>query len=121
MIRDGVGFERVVVVCGRVDLRRGGPGLAAYVTLNYGVNPFANKGTLYLFHGSTARNVKGICFEGIGLATYTLRLSKGNAFHWPRNTEEARAVTPEQYRRLIEGFTMDGTIREVYPKKEDLS
>ena len=55
MIRDGVGFERVVVVCGRVDLRRGGPGLAAYVTLNYGVNPFANKGTLYLFHGRVCR------------------------------------------------------------------
>lgn len=115
MLRDG-NFNRIIICCGRTDLRRGASGLAAYVEVNYGLNAF-EKGTLFLFCGRRSSVIKGICFEGIGMATYTLRLAKGNSFQWPRTTEEARAVTPEQYLRLMQGFSMEGTIREVYPKK----
>ena len=48
MLRDGEGFKRVIVCCGRVDLRKGIDGLAAYVRLNYGLNPI-EKGTLSAF------------------------------------------------------------------------
>ncbi|MBR3187553.1 MAG: hypothetical protein IKF59_05915, partial [Lachnospiraceae bacterium] len=43
-------------------------------------------------------------------------LAPGSRFQWPRTPEEAREITPEQYRRLMDGFTIEGTIREVYPK-----
>ena len=64
MLRDGVGFSRVIVCCGRVDLRKGIPGLTAYVKLNYGLDAM-EKGTLFLFCGSRANRIKGILFEGI--------------------------------------------------------
>ena len=116
MLSDGRGFQKVILICGTTDLRRGANGLSALVQLNFGLDPY-EKGTLYLFCGRRSSLIKGFCFEGIGMATYTLRLAKGNSFQWPRTTEEARAVTPEQYLRLMQGFSMEGTIREVYPKK----
>lgn len=67
MLRDGVGFSRVIVCCGRVDLRKGIPGLTAYVKLNYGLDAL-EKGTLFLFCGSRANRIKGILFEGLSEA-----------------------------------------------------
>lgn len=116
MLRDGH-FNRIIIVCGRTDLRHGANSLAAYLQVSYGLNAF-EKGTLFLFCGRRSNLIKGICFEGIGMATYTLRLAKGNSFQWPRTTDEARTVTPEQYQRLMQGFTMEGTIKEVYSKKD---
>lgn len=115
MLREGAGFKKVVLVCGKTDLRRGWTGLSAYIQLNYGLNPY-ERGTLYLFCGNRSDTIKGICFEGIGMAVYTLHLSKGNRFCWPRNTDEARSISAEQYRRLMDGFTIEGTIREAYPR-----
>ena len=45
MLKEGTGFSRVIICCGRVDLRKGIPGLSAYVRLNYGLDA-AEKGTL---------------------------------------------------------------------------
>ena len=64
MLRDGVGFSRVIICCGRVDLRKGIPGLGAYVRLNYGLDA-AEKGTLFLFCGNRTNCIKGLLFEGL--------------------------------------------------------
>ncbi|MCD7833634.1 MAG: IS66 family insertion sequence element accessory protein TnpB [Lachnospiraceae bacterium] len=117
MLRDGRGFKKVILICGATDLRRGWPGLSSLIQLSYGLDPY-EKGTLCLFCGRRSDLIKGICFEGIGMAVYTLRLARGNQFHWPRNADEARAISPEQYKRLMEGFTIEGSIKEVYPKTE---
>ena len=61
MLRDGVGFSRVIICCGRVDLRKGIPGLTAYVKLNYGLDT-TEKGTLFLFCGNRTDLIKGLCF-----------------------------------------------------------
>ena len=63
MLKDGIGFSRVIVCCGRVDLRKGIPGLTAYVRLNYGLST-TEKGTLFLFCGNRSDRIKGIVFEG---------------------------------------------------------
>lgn len=114
MLRDGVGFSRVIVCCGRVDLRKGIPGLTAYVKLNYGLDAL-EKGTLFLFCGSRANQIKGILFEGDGMLLLSKVLYGGNRFQWPRSPEEAREITPEQFRRLMDGFAIEGTIKEVFP------
>ena len=64
MLREGIGFSRVIVCCGRVDLRMGITGLTAYVKLNYGLDA-AEKGTLFLFCGNRADRIKGLIFEGL--------------------------------------------------------
>ena len=64
MLKEGIGFSRVIVCCGRVDLRMGITGLTAYVKLNYGLDA-AEKGTLFLFCGNRADRIKGLIFEGL--------------------------------------------------------
>lgn len=115
MLKDCGSFRKVIICCGRVDLRRGIDGLAAYVKLNYGLEPF-EKGTLFLFCGTRADRIKGLVFEGDGTCLIYKRLAPGNRFQWPRTPDEARVISPEQYRRLMDGFTLDSSIREVFPR-----
>lgn len=117
MLRDGIGYKKVIICCSRVDLRRGIDGLSTYVQLNYRLDTY-EKGTLFLFRGKRADRCKGLVWEGDGYTLLTKRLEKGNRFQWPLSAEEARALTQEQFRRLMEGFTVEGTIREVYRKAD---
>ena len=115
MFVDGTGFKKVILCTKKVDMRKGIDGLASYVMLNFNLDP-TDKGVLYLFRGRSASRIKGICFEGIGMVMYTLRLAPGNSFQFPRNADEARAISPEQYRQLMSGISIEGTIHEVYPR-----
>lgn len=103
-------FKRTIVVCGRTDLRRGIDGLAACIRLNYGLEPL-EVGTLFLFCGVRRDRIKGLVFTGSGFCLLYLRLTDGT-FQWPRDSDEARDISPEQYRRLMTGFTIDSSIRQ---------
>ena len=119
MLKEGTGFKRVIVCCGRTDLRMGIPGLTAFVRLNYGLDT-TEKGTLFLFCGNRADRIKGLLFEGDGMLLLTKRLLAGNRFQWPRTPDEARELTAEQFRRLMDGFAIEGTIKEVFTKQLNL-
>lgn len=99
--------ERVVIACGRTDLRRGIDGLATLVRLNYGMNPL--DGTLFLFCGSKLDRIKGLLFEGDGFCLVYKRLNDG-VFQWPRSSEEARDISLEQFHRLMDGFSIESSI-----------
>ena len=96
---------------GRTDLRRGIDGLKAVISLN-GMDPL-EKGTLFLFCGRRNDRIRGLTFEGDGFLLITKRLSGQNRFQWPRNEEDMKNITMEQYRNLMEGFTIEGSIREL--------
>ena len=96
---------------GRTDLRRGIDGLKAIISLN-GMDPL-EKGTLFLFCGRRNDRIRGLTFEGDGFLLITKRLSGQNRFQWPRNEEDMKNITMEQYRNLMEGFTIEGSIREL--------
>ena len=115
MLRDGIGFSKVIICCSRVDLRKGIDGLSTYIRLNYGLNTL-EKGTLFLFRGTLTDRCRGLIFEGDGYVVLTKRLAPGNHFQWPKTADEAKQLTSEQFRRLMEGFTVEGTIHEVFPK-----
>ena len=117
MLNDG-NFNKVIICCGKVDLRRGIDGLSAYVRLNYGLEPL-EKGTLFLFCGTRSDRIKGLLWEGDGYLLMYKRLSKGSKFQWPRNPAEARMINSEQFRRLMDGFSIDSSIQKVYPKLLD--
>ena len=103
-------INHVVLICGRSDLRRGITGLAAIVSLQYGLDPL-KPGTMFLFCGTRRDRIKGLIYNGVGFYLLYIRLSNG-AFQWPRNSDEARDISPEQYQRFIDGFAIDSSIRE---------
>ena len=111
MLKEGVGFKKVILVCGRTDLRKGCSGLAAVIQLHYGLNAL-EEGTLFLFCGINRSVIKGLIFEGDGYLVLTKKLSCGY-FQWPRNSTEARQIDMAAFRRLMDGFQVDSSIRRI--------
>ena len=104
MLNNFTGADKVYVVCGRTDLRRGIDGLAAIVQQQFELDPFTN--TLFLFCGRRRDRIKGLYWEGDGFVLLYKRLEAG-CFQWPRSESEARALSPQQYRWLMEGLSVD--------------
>ena len=118
MLREGVGFKKVILVCGKTDLRKGSSGLAAVIQYHYGLNAL-EEGTLFLFCGRSSTRIKGLLWEGDGFLLLYKRLDVG-AFRWPRSADEAMLITPEQYRMLMQGFEIVAKhpISEITPPSE---
>ena len=104
MLSDFLYPERVFVACGYTDLRRGIDGLAGIVQERFQLDPFTD--SLFLFCGRRSDRIKGLFWDGDGFILLYKRLEAG-AFQWPRSAEEARQITPQQYRWLMEGLTID--------------
>lgn len=111
MLKEAAGIQKVVLKTGRTDLRRGIDGLKAIILLN-GMDPL-EKGTLYLFCGRRNDRIRCLTYEGDGYLLITKRLSGENRFQWPRNEEDMKKITMHQYKNLMEGFTIEGSIREI--------
>ena len=109
MLREAYGIRRIIIRTGRTDLRMGVDGLAALIRLNYGIEP-VDEGTLFLFCGNRRDRIKGLIYDRDGFTLLYHRITDGT-YQWPRNTEEARQLSREEYEKLMDGFTIDGSIR----------
>ena len=107
-------FKKVYIACGRTDLRYGVTGLATLVKCSHHLNPY-DKGTLFLFCGRRTDRIKALLWEGDGFLLMSKYLCDGH-FRWPRDSSELRNLTYEQYRLLMDGFSVDGSIKEGQPK-----
>ena len=108
-------FRHVYVFVGKTDLRKGISGLSTLVKEKFHLNPFVS-GNLFLFCGSSNKKIKGITWEGDGFLLLYKRLEAGS-FRWPRTEEEARSITPEQFRLLMSGYSIDPSIQKITPEK----
>lgn len=104
MLTDFKGADHVYIACGYTDLRRGIDGLASLVQQQFELDPFSN--TLFLFCGRRRDRIKGLYWEGNGFILVYKRLESGS-FQWPRNGAEARELSAQQYRWLMEGLSVE--------------
>lgn len=104
MLSDFTGAEKVYIACGYTDLRKGIDGLATLVQSQFQLDPFTN--TLFLFCGRRKDRIKALYWEGNGFVLLYKRLESGS-FQWPRNGEEVRKLTAQQYRWLMEGLKIE--------------
>ena len=104
MLTDFNGADRVYIACGYTDLRRGIDGLATLVQQQFNLDPFSN--TLFLFCGRRRDRIKGLLWEGDGFLLLYKRLDSG-VFRWPRNEMEARLLTEQEIRWLLEGLELE--------------
>lgn len=107
-------FAGIYIVCGYTDLRYGIDSLAAIIEQKYKLSLFVPN-TLFLFCGRSASKIKGLLWEGDGFLLLYKRVESGH-FSWPRSSDEVRAMSPEQYRWLMQGFSIDPIIHDVFPK-----
>lgn len=105
MLAEATGVTKIVIACGRTDLRKGIDGLAQLVGTKYNMNPF-EKNVLFLFCGGRGDRIKGLLWEGNGFLLLYKRLEDGS-FSWPRTPEEAMQLTRKQYENAHDGTQSD--------------
>jgi len=96
--------ENVYIAVGYTDMRRSIDGLAAMVQQVFKLDPFARN--LYLFCGKRGDRIKALYYEGDGFLLLYKRL-EGGRFQWPRRESEARLITEQQLRWLLEGLSIE--------------
>ena len=117
MLRDANpnSFSAIYVVCGYTDMRYSIDSLAAIIESKYHL-PLFKPNTLFLFCGKRNNKIKGLLWEGDGFLLLTKRIEDGS-FSWPRNSTEARMLSPVQFEWLMKGFPIDPKIRLTNPEK----
>ena len=97
--------ENVYICLGYTDMRRSIDGMAAMVQQSFRLDPCARN--LYLFCGRRADRLKALFWEGDGFLLLYKRLESRGRFQWPRKESEARQITPQQLRWLLEGLSIE--------------
>ena len=104
MLKEIAERSTVYIVTGYSDLRKGIDGLAATVQGTLSQDPFSS--SLFLFCGRRRDRIKGLLWEGDGFLLLYKRLDNG-AFRWPRSESEARLLTEQEIRWLLEGLEIE--------------
>lgn len=94
----------VYLVTGYTDMRKSIDGLSAIVSGKLRLDPFSQ--SLFLFCGKRRDRLKGLLWEGDGFLLLYKRLENGG-FRWPRSETEARRLTQQELRWLLEGLEID--------------
>ena len=104
MLNDLTSGMQVYIVTGYSDLRKGIDGLATIIQGQLNLDPFSK--SLFLFCGRRCDRIKGLLWEGDGYLLLYKRLDNGR-FQWPRNETEAKLLTAQQTRWLLEGLSIE--------------
>ena len=59
MLAEAASVSKIIIVCGRTNLRKGTDGLAQLIGTRYDLNPF-EKDVLFLFCGGRGDRIKGL-------------------------------------------------------------
>lgn len=104
MMGDIFHSERIYIACGYTDMRKSIDGLASCVKQSFHLDPFSN--SLFLFCGRRCDRMKALYWEGDGFVLLYKRLENGT-FQWPRSEDEAKIITAQQLRWLLEGLNIE--------------
>lgn len=104
MIRDIAKTKKIYIACGYTDMRKSIDGLAALVKLKFSMDPFSPY--LFLFCGRRCDRIKALFWDGDGFILLYKRLENGK-YKWPRTPEQARRLSAQEFRWLMEGLSIE--------------
>lgn len=116
MLGDISKAEKIFLACGYTDMRKSIDGLAAIVQQNFNLDPFSN--SLFLFCGRKCNKIKALYWEGDGFLILYKRLESGS-FQWPRTADEVLQISPQEFRWLLEGLSINQpkAVQKIAPKQ----
>ena len=89
--------------CGYTDMRKQIDGLAALVELQF--KQKLDERSIFLFCGRRADRIKALYWDGTGYVLLYKRLQE-KRFQWPRNEQELKQLTKQEFRWLMEGLSI---------------
>lgn len=104
MLTDFTKAEHIYLACGYTDMRRSIDGLASIVKQSFNLDPFCS--SVFLFCGRRCNRIKALYWDNDGFVLLYKRLERGR-FQWPRDEDEVRDLTPQQFRWLMEGLSIE--------------
>ena len=93
--------EKIYIRTGYTDMRKQLDGLIDIIQYSFRLDPYSN--SLFLFCGKRADRIKAVHYEGDGFCLFYKRYENGR-LQWPRTGEEARLISHQQLRWLLEGL-----------------
>ena len=105
MLADITRADSIYIVCGRTDMRKQIDGLCAIIQDKLHMGP--NDNALFLFCGRRCDRIKAILYEPDGIVLLYKRLSIEGRFRWPRNQDEVRQLTWQQFDWLMSGLEIE--------------
>ena len=106
MLKDASGFTHIYLRRGATDMRCGINSLLGIIEGSMGLNA-TEEGSIFLFCGRKRDRIKAVMFEGDGwLLCYKVLTSDGH-YQWPKNETDARMITSQQFRWLMEGLSIE--------------
>jgi transposase len=104
MLGDISGVKKVYLITGYVDMRKSIDGLMAIIRDAFEMDPYSN--SLFLFCGRRCDRIKALHHEKDGFCLLYKRLDEGR-YQWPRNASEARELSRQEFRWLLEGLSVE--------------
>lgn len=104
MLNEFAEKRTVYIVTGYTDMRKSIDGLAAIVQGKLQLDLYSQ--ALFLFCGRSATRMKGLLWDGDGFLLLYKRLDNGR-YRFPRTETEARQISKQQLRWLLEGLEIE--------------
>lgn len=105
MLGDITAADEIYIVCGYTDMRRAIDGLRAIVQDRLHMDP--RRSALYLFCGKRCDRIKALLWERDGFLLLYKRMEAQGRFRWPRSSDEAKALTWQQFDWLMSGLEIE--------------
>jgi transposase len=96
--------DRIYINTGYTDMRMSIDGLAGKVQQAFKQDPCDRN--LYLFCGRRSDRMKALYYDTDGFVLIYKRLERGR-YQWPRHASEARRISEQQLRWLLEGLSIE--------------
>lgn len=104
MLNEFAENKTVCIVTEYTDMRKGIDGLATIIQGQLQLDPYSQ--ALFLFCGRNSNKIKGLLWDGDGFLFLYKRLDNGR-YRFPRTETEARQLSKQQLRWLLEGLEIE--------------
>lgn len=108
--------NEINIVRGYTDMRRSIDDLCTIVQDRLRMDP--RQRTLYLFCGKRCDRLKSLLWEGDGFLLLYKRMEAQRRFRWPRNSEEVKSLSWQQFDRLMSGLEIEQPTEYDHQKPE---